>query len=779
MKQLLQSVRTGEISIAEVPPPQLRPQSVLVRMAASLVSAGTERAVCEFARKALIQKARSRPELTRQLITKFQRDGLLSAIRAAQSRLDRPQPLGYSNAGTVMAVAEDIHDIQVGDRVACAGAGYACHAEIVCVPRLLLVRIPEAVAEPKSLSFEEAAFAALGAVALHGVRTSGASLGEIVAVIGLGLIGQLTVLILKAAGCVVAGLDILRDRTESAKAIGADFVAWSESDFVELVRNVSAGRGADRVLITAETPSSQPVHLAGEVARDRAVVTAVGTVGLDIERKQYYQKELDFRISRSCGPGRYDPEYEEKARDYPSGYVRWTENRNLQAFLGLMVGGQVNVRPLITHKFPIEQAESAYELITGDGGIHSLGVILTYKDNASGESRSEPQKHFSAQSTLTKRSAIVRPVKLGVLGAGQFAVGTLLPAIASSKDTNLVGICAASGISAHHAARKFGFEYLTCDETAVTNDPQIDTVLICTRHHLHARQVLSALSAGKNVFCEKPLCLSKEELTEIARALCGPVGLQTQKPRLLIGYNRRFSPMVTRIKEFFVNCNEPLLMHYRVNAGYISQDHWVQDHDQGGGRIVGEVCHFVDLLSFISGSTAVGVAASATSTNGRYGSENVIISLAFANGSQANITYAANGDTSISKERLEIFGAGSTAMLDDFRRLLLARNGHKSTFHSLLHQDKGHRAEWEAFTHALLSDGPPPISYDHLISTSLVTFQIVNSLREGKPVEINTPEFISNALATEPPNASDGASGGKLQRVLAGQQEDDFVSAVG
>ena len=444
MKQVLQHARTGEITVEEVPAPQLLPGCVLVRIAASVVSAGTERASAEFARKSLLQKARSRPDLVREVIGKVQRDGIFSALQAVRSRLDQPQSPGYSSAGTVTAVGEGVTDLQPGDRVACAGVGFAVHAEIACVPRLLVARIP--TRDPMGgdeVSFDEAAFATLGAVALHGIRTAEAKLGDTVAVIGLGLLGQLTVQLLKAAGCRVLGLDIDASRADLARHLGADAVASTASVFRDLCAEMSCGAGVDSVLITAETSSSDPVNLAGAVARDRAIVVAVGTVGIDIERKTYYEKELDFRISRSYGPGRYDAAYEQKGRDYPIGYVRWTETRNMEAFVQLLADKKINVGALITHRFSIDRAQSAYDLITGKVREPFLGVVIQYPPTGD-DTRTltlVPEPIAAPRSPGTER------ISVGLLGAGVFASGTLMPALKASSDTRLISVCAATDLT--------------------------------------------------------------------------------------------------------------------------------------------------------------------------------------------------------------------------------------------------------------------------------------------------------------------------------------------
>ncbi|HEY6339585.1 MAG TPA: Gfo/Idh/MocA family oxidoreductase [Candidatus Sulfotelmatobacter sp.] len=747
MKQVLQHARTGEISVAEVPAPQPLPGCVLVRVAASVVSAGTERASAEFASKNLLQKARARPDLVREVIGKIQRDGILSAVQAVRTRLDQPQVPGYSSAGTVIATGEGVTDLQPGDRVACAGAGFAVHAEVACVPRLLVAKIPTADAGP-DVAFEEAAFATLGAVALHGVRTAEVKLGDLVAVVGLGLLGQLMLQLLKAAGCRVLGFDINPARAELALRLGADAIAISAADFRDLCLERSQGLGVDSVLIAAETPSSDPVNLAGAVARDRAIVVAVGTVGIELERKAYYEKELDFRISRSYGPGRYDSAYEQKGRDYPIGYVRWTETRNMQAFLQLLAEKKIRIGALITHHFPIEQAQKAYALITGKSGDPFLGVVIQYSGSAD-ESATLQLVPPPVAVTRPPEGNAKQEISVGLLGAGIFAAGTLIPAIKSSGESTLAGVCTATGSRAQHVAHEFGFRYCTTEPTKLTNDPAINTVVIATRHHLHANQVLAALGGGKHVFCEKPLCLSEDELRSIVRAYRE---IPQRRSELMVGFNRRFAPMIVGMKEFLAPISEPLVLTYRINAGFLPPDHWVNDPDQGGGRIRGEVCHFVDTLMFLARSPIVEVEARAISNDGRYSGDNVLASLRFANGSEGTISYLANGDRSFSKERVEVFGGGAVAVLEDFRRLELARIGRKHVIRSRWRQDKGHRAEWSAFAECIKKGSASAIPFEEIVCSTLATLRIQQSVATGKPQAVDTNAFIDAALDPSCPN---------------------------
>ena len=724
MKQVLQQVSGGEIEVVDVPAPKLLAGCVLVRTAASLVSVGTERASTEFARKNLVQKARMRPDLVREVWNKVRRDGVASTLAAVRSRMDQPSAPGYSSAGTVVAVGKGVTDIRPGDRVACAGAGHAMHAEFACIPRLLLAKIPAG----SEVTFDHAAATTVGAVALHGVRTADGKLGDVVGVIGLGLLGQLTVQILKAAGCRVVGMDLERSRVALALHLGADAASDSSPGFVDKCMQQSHGRGLDAVLIAAQTISSDPVNLAAEAARDRAVIVAVGAVGMELERGPYYEKELDFRVSRSYGPGRYDAAYEQKGVDYPIGYVRWTETRNMEAFLDLLADRKINVDALITHRFPIEQAHSAYELITGRSEQSFLGVLITYPDFAV-ETRRVPIALQERSNALAAES-----VSIGLLGAGNFATTTLLPAIKHVGGSTLVGVCAANGSHSHHTAKKFGFKYCATEEESLINDPAVNAVVVSTRHHLHARQVIAALKAGKHVFCEKPLCMDEDELRDIVRVY--EEQQSGGKPLLMVGFNRRFAPLAVRLKRFLQGINEPLALHYRVNAGFVPSDHWLNDPEQGGGRIIGEVCHFVDFLSFLVGAAPIAVHASSLANPGKYSNDNVICSLRFADGSHGTVSYFANGDKSYSKERIEVFGGGAVAVLEDFRRLETVCRGKKQVSRSILRQDKGHRGEWKAFVSTLRTGGQSPIPLAEIVNSMQATFALEESRSSNQTIAV-------------------------------------------
>ncbi|MFT3893012.1 MAG: bi-domain-containing oxidoreductase [Anaerolineales bacterium] len=714
MKQLLQNVKNGKSSIEEVPVPTPREGQALVKVETSLVSAGTERMVVEFAEKSLVGKARSRPDLVKQVLDKARREGVVNTVQAAFNRLDQPMALGYSSAGTIVALGENMQGFKVGQRVACAGGGFAVHAEYNVVPRNLLTPLPQ------NVDFESAAFTTLGAIALHGFRLAEPQIGENVAIIGMGLLGLLAAQIATAAGCHVLGIDIDPERIKLASSLGLEAVTRDQA--VDSAQAFTANRGFDVILICADTSSNDPVELAGIIARDRARVVATGAVGLTIPRKIYYEKEISFINSRSYGPGRYDLSYEEQGNDYPIGYVRWTEGRNFESVVDLMERGKLKVTPLITHRFPIEQATTAYEVITGKKKEPFLGVLLTYPESV--------EKLASSQ-VVRFNVPTFQPAtcKLGVLGAGLFANAMLLPAIKKAGDIELVGIASAGGLHAQHSGKKFGFKYATSSDEEIINDPNINTVAILTRHDSHADLVVKALQAGKHVFVEKPLAINGEQLSVISQQLT-----ETANCLLLTGFNRRFAPLAQQLHASLITRHEPIHAHYRVNAGYIPLNHWTQDPAVGGGRIIGEGCHFVDFITFLVGAAPVSVIAHALPNGGKYRDDNVSMTFTFPDGSIGVVDYLANGDKSFSKERVEVFCEGLVAVLDDFVSLRIVRDGKKKEQRGA--QDKGHVNEWKAFTKAIREGGEPPIPYEQLIGVTQSTFAAVESVISGSKVEI-------------------------------------------
>jgi predicted dehydrogenase/NADPH:quinone reductase-like Zn-dependent oxidoreductase len=746
MKQVMQSLRSGETSVVDVPLPAVRPNTALVRTAVSLVSAGTERMVVDFAGKSLLGKARSRPDLVQQVFDKARREGILATVQAAFNRLDQPMTLGYSSSGQIVSLGDGLQGFYVGQRVACAGGNYAVHAEYAVVPRNLLISLPDEV------DYEAAAFTTLGAIALHGFRLAEVGLGSRVAVIGLGLLGLLAVQLARAAGCQVLGVDIDPRRVEAATKLGVPAVLRPQVE--EASSSLTHGRGFDGILICADTPSADPVELAGAIARDRARVIAVGAVGLKLPRKVYYEKELTFINSRSYGPGRYDPSYEEAGQDYPIGYVRWSEGRNMEAFVELLASQDVEVKSLVTHRFPIEEATKAYDLITGKKTAEDktpfLAVLLTYDMGSDTQDKSyfEITPDPSAQevdenvpvgaSKATRAKTIPSrptsgPIRLGVLGAGNFASAVMLPAICSLSHIQPVAVASGSGLTAHHAARRFGFEIVANNPAEVIGNETIQVIAILTRHHLHAIQVLSCLEAGKHVFCEKPLALTRPDLDRIESVLNNA---ESPAPLLLVGFNRRFAPMSQKLRDFWLDRREPLALNYRVNAGYLPPNHWVHDPVQGGGRILGEACHFIDLMTFLVGASPVSVQGQLLPHSGRYREDNAVLVLEFPDGSVGTLSYLASGDRSFSKERLEVYGSGRVAVLDDFRSLELVRDGKRNLIQSRLRQDKGHVEEWRSFIQAIRQGGPPPIPYEHIFGVSRATLAALEALRSGQRIKI-------------------------------------------
>jgi predicted dehydrogenase/threonine dehydrogenase-like Zn-dependent dehydrogenase len=711
MKQLFQNLKDGKTSVAEVPVPAIQPGAALVRTAASLVSTGTERMVVEFARQSLVGKARLRPDLVKQVMDRARREGLINTARAAFSRLDQPMALGYSSAGAIAVLGTGMSGFKVGQRVACAGGGYAVHAEYSVVPRNLLVPLPKAV------DFESASFATLGAIGMHGLRLSQPQVGERVAVIGLGLLGLLTAQIASAAGCEVFGVDLDPARVRLALSLGLS--AAPRSRAVVAAKAATGNRGFDVVLICADTPSNDPVELAAMISRDRARIVAIGAVGLNIPRRIYYEKELSLINSRSYGPGRYDATYEEKGIDYPVGHVRWTEGRNLESVIDLMATGKLRVQPLISHRFPIEKAATAYDLITGKKKEPFLGILLTYD-----QKRQSQGRLIDFQVARPTPSA----VRLGVVGAGNFANATLLPAIKRAGGIQLVGIASTGGLHAQHAGKKFGFAFAASSMDDLLKDARVNTVAILTRHDSHADLVVKALRAGKHVFVEKPLAISADQLLAVGRQL-----RKTRDAVLTVGFNRRFSPLGQTLAAFLAGRTEAMHAHFRINAGYIPLEHWTQDPALGG-RIVGEACHFVDFISFLVGAAPTSVTARALPDGGKYREDNVSMTFAFPDGSIGVVDYLANGDKSFPKERLEVFCAEKVAVLDDFRLLEMLEGGVRKAVRT--GQDKGWVNEWKAFGRAIREASQPPIPYEQLIGVTMATLAAVESLRLQSPVAV-------------------------------------------
>ena len=726
-------MKNGETRIKDLPIPKPGKGCALVQTAYSLVSAGTERTLVEFSEKNLAAKAVSRPDLVRQVLNKAKREGVLSSVQAAFNRLDQPMFPGYSSAGTITALGEGMQGFKVGDRVACGGGNHAVHAEYEVVPRNLLVRLPD------NVSFEEAAFATLGSVAIHGLRLAAPQLNDTVLVIGLGLLGLMEVQIAKAAGCRVMGMDISKAKIKLARDFGVE--ACPRGDIEDRVPQFTKGRGFDHVLICAGSKDNDSIELAGKLCRDRGQVIAIGAVGLEIPRKIYYEKELRVMVSRSYGPGRYDANYEERGQDYPIGYVRWTEGRNMESFVDLIADGKIDVRSLITHRIPITEGEKAYNLITGKTKEAFLGVLLQYPQS---EEQPVSQAVPVAKVQLKPQPEGTRP-NVGVLGAGNYANATFLPVMKDSADRCVLkSIASGSGGNARHSAEKFGFEKVETDGNAILCDPEIADIVLMTPHSLHAAQTITALENGKNVYCEKPAAIDPRSLAGVWKYVS-----EHSEQLYMVGYNRRFAPLAADLKRFFDGCPEPLAMHYTVNAGYIPPTHWTQDPDVGGGRILGEGCHFIDFLIWMCGSLPVKVNAFALPDCGRYNEDNVSIQLLFENGSIGTVDYLANGDKSCPKERVEVFSGGRIGILSDFRSLDTWKDGNHKQERSALKQDKGHAASWNAFLDAAHRGKEAPISRDEIFAGMMACFGAIESIRQQDMIRIPPVSSLDALLREE------------------------------
>ena len=713
MRQVIQNIRNGKLTTIEVPAPMVQPGQLLIQNHRSLISAGTEKTVRNLAKKSLLGKARERPDHLRRVLEKLRQEGLWNTVRQVREKLDDPMPMGYCSAGVVLACGPDVQNYKPGDRIASNGP----HAEVVSVAKNLCARIPDRVTS------EQAAFTVIGAIAMQGVRLAQVSLGETSLVIGLGLVGQITVALLKAAGATVIGTDPDATKCELARQMGAD-VAQTDLRSGDVL-NMTNDRGADAVLITASTESDVPVALAGDAVRKKGRIVAVGAVGMNLPRRAYYFKEAEFVVSCSYGPGRYDPQYEDHGNDYPAAYVRWTQQRNMQAVLDLAAAGRIDLTPLISHRFPIDRAADAYELIES-GKEPYLGIVLQYP--------TAPRSTSVESFQFNSRSAKPGTIGAGVLGMGQFARMTLLPAMRQTAAYTPEAVCSAGGISSGHHGKKHGFAIASNSEPSVIRHPRVDAVFVLTRHDQHARQVAEALRAGKHVFVEKPLCLDCGELHGIEQVLHD---LGHEAGQLMVGYNRRFSPATQAVCESFANVGQPLTVSIRMNAGAIDPDHWTQVESISGGRIIGEACHAIDLATFLTGANVVRVCAEAI--GGPHAPEisedQCFITLRHANGSVSSIAYLAGGDRAMPKERVEVIGGGKSAVIDDFHRAELWSGGKRKTiWHG--RQDKGHRGELQAFANAIQSGAAAPISWNEIRNTSLASILAVRSIKEGVPIDI-------------------------------------------
>ena len=700
MKQVLTSLETGGTGAVEIPVPRVGPGKLLIETSCSLVSPGTERMLVQFGKANLLQKARQQPDKVRQVLEKIKTDGLQATLESVSRKLDVPLPLGYSNVGKVIEVGPGVEGFSVGDRVVSNGH----HAEVVCVPKNLCARIPPGVED------EHAVFTVLGAIALQGIRLVKPTLGEAVVVTGLGLVGLLTVQLLRAHGCRVLGLDVDASRLALAREFGAEVLNVGDgNDPVSAAEVFSRYRGVDAVLITATSRSNEIVHQAAQMCRKRGRIVLVGVTGLALSRDDFYKKELSFQVSASYGPGRYDPDYEEKGQDYPVGFVRWTQQRNFEAFLDMLAARNIDVAPLISHRFDIEEANRAYDEITSAGD--ALGIVLDY-----------PGPTETGQQTILlgearRHRARGEQPTVSFIGAGNYASGVLIPAF-KKAGAGLISLASNAGVSGAHTGRKHGFRSTTTDSGSLFEDGEVDAIVIASRHDSHARYVQAALDTGKHVFVEKPLCLSIAELDAIKAAYQRQ--LENDDPRILmVGFNRRFSPHVQKIKQLLADDGAASAFVMTVNAGAIPEDHWTQDKSIGGGRIVGEACHFIDLLRYLAASTIV--ASEMTTMNSQSG-DTASIQLEFANGSIGTIHYFANGSKSFPKERLEVFSAGRILQLDNFRKLR-GYGWPGFSRYSTRGQDKGQSACVKRFVEAIRG-GDAPIPIEELLEVSRVVVEL-------------------------------------------------------
>jgi predicted dehydrogenase/threonine dehydrogenase-like Zn-dependent dehydrogenase len=707
MKQVLQNLKDGSTEVAEVPCPRVGAGQLLIRTTRTLVSAGTERMLVDFGKAGFIDKARQQPDKVRMVLDKVRTDGLMPTIEAVRNKLDQPLPMGYCNVGEVVEVGAGVTGFAVGDRVASNGK----HAEMVAVPVNLCAKVPDTVPD------EAAAFTVLGAIALQGIRLVQPTLGETVVVTGLGLIGLVTVQLLKAQGCRVLGLDFDADKLALARRFGAEVVDLkSGADPVAAAMDFSRGRGVDAVIVTASTKSNEPMHQAAQMSRKRGRIVLVGVVGLELSRADFFDKELTFQVSCSYGPGRYDPSYEDKGQDYPVGFVRWTEQRNFEAVLDMLAEGRLDVATLVSHRFDIAQAPDAYAVV--GGSEPSLGIVLKFAEGGSAVT-STARTVALPPPAAGSASAASGQARVSVVGAGNYAGAVLIPAF-KAAGAQLMRIASAGGASSVHLGRKFGFAEATTDTAALLADPQADAVVVSTRHDTHADYVIRTLAAGKHVFVEKPLALKVADLGRIEEAA------KAQPTRcVMVGFNRRFAPQVVKMKQLLAGAPGAKTLVMTVNAGAIPANHWTQDPAVGGGRLVGEGCHFVDLLRFLTGSPieSFQVARMDAAT-----ADTVSVTLRFADGSLGTVLYLANGSKAFPKERLEVFAAGRVLQLDNFRKLTgFGWPGFAKM--NLWRQDKGQKACAAAFVQAVRRGGPSPIPLDELLEVGRVSIEIEDALR--------------------------------------------------
>jgi polar amino acid transport system substrate-binding protein len=714
MKQIIQNFKTGELYVDVVPVPSISEAMVLVENEYSLISSGTERNTVKTAQANLIGKAKQRPDLVMQVMQNIKKEGLSATISKVKTKLDSLKALGYSTAGRVIASMDTNGVFKPGDRVACAGQDYASHSEVVAIPQNLVARIPD------NVGTDEAAFTTLGAIALQGVRQADPKLGEKICVIGLGLLGQITCQLLRANGCNVFGIDLspnlvkLASELSEAKAINRE-----DPNLISACENFTNGHGFDAIIITAATQSNDPIELSAEISRKKGKIIIVGAVKMDIPRDpHFYRKELELRMSCSYGPGRYDVNYEERGIDYPFAYTRWTEQRNMEAFLDLLSRKLVDVKPLITHTFDIDAGAKAYDIVLGKVKEPHIGILLKYAENET-----------KAQTAVSLQNTVIAAVNAGFIGAGSFAQSYLIPN-AKAFGASLDGVVTSKGITSKNVGTKFNFNFCSSDANDILKNEKINTVFIATPHSSHAELVVSALEAGKAVFVEKPIAINQEQLDEVIAAQ------RKSSKQVLVGFNRRFAPVCVDIKNRFQNASEPFVINIRVNAGTIPKEHWIQIPEIGGGRIVGEICHFIDLMQYFTNAEPVKVFAESISTDNNkiMADDNIAIVVKLSDGSVGNLTYLANGDKTLPKEHIEVFCAGNIGVVNDFRDGIFYKDN-KAT--NLKSAGKGHKQEVEAFLNAVRDGKESPISFRSICLTTIATFKILDSLKTGLPQQIS------------------------------------------
>ena len=706
MKQILQNLKTGEIQLVEIPTPQVQDGHILIESEASLISKGTEKMLLEFGKSGWINKARQQPDKVKQVIDKIKTDGLISTYQSVMTKLDNPLPLGYCNSGTVKSIGGGVRGFEIGDRV--VSNGY--HSEFTLVPQNLCAKIPE------NISFEDASFTVLGAIALQGVRLLNPEIGETIVVSGLGLVGLLTIQLLKANGCNVIGIDLDKNKVELAKDFGAETINIANGeDSVEKTKYLTNDNGVDGVIITASSKSNDIVHQAAQMCRKRGRIILVGVVGLELSRSDFYEKELTFQVSCSYGPGRYDDGYELKGNDYPIGFVRWTEQRNFKAILELLKSNRLNVKPLISHSYGIADAIKAYKTVLND---HSaLGIILRY----SNEIKDKIDSNRVKLNYSTRRVTNIQKVQIGLIGAGNFVSSTLLPNLVKT-DAKLHSIVSANGLSATHLGKKYNFITSETDPLSVINSSETNAIIIATQHNSHADFVIAAIKANKPVFVEKPLAINPMQLTKIEQLIGS-----TENPFLMVGFNRRFSKYIIEMKQLLNTVNSEKTFVYTINAGNIPSDHWVHDSKRGGGRIIGEACHFIDLVRYLAESTIVDVQSLVTGERKTpdFSNDNITINLKFRNGSKAIIHYLSTGHKSYPKERLEVFGGGKILQLENFR-ILKGYGWSGFSKKRSFYQDKGHKQCLAGFIDAIKNGHSSPVPFDEAIEVTNTSFDILN-----------------------------------------------------